>query len=849
MKSVPAVPNSLASFTRKRMTTAISAAAMVTAMSATPAYAAIEEIVITTQKREQTLQDVPITVSAFTGDFMESAQITDAKEVALLTPGVAGDTDDSFLDTINIRGISTNDFGVGAEPSVGVYQNGVYLGRTGGALSSFFDIARVEVVKGPQGTLFGRNASAGAFSIQTNMPTAEQEGSIDIGLGEDGYREFSGVYNLPLSDEWAARFALYRQEQDAWVKNAATGEDVGDLEVTAGRFTISHEGENVTTSLMLEYEDRMMPPTLYRVFDPDNTGLDFFQSNVAKKDEFESDRSPDQMLDEGEVWGATLNIEADLGDGYTLTSITGLRGHNYYYHEDFDGSTANIFNYEQIQEQDYFSQELRLNYDGDGPISWFVGASIYKEDLKTHYNQTFDEDTMCATWAAAGYYSAYYQDAYNAGYIQDCASYYSYYTWQNYYAGDYTDWNDWETNGYYNTDYFANSVYYGPGNPARNDEVDVDAEYEGWGIYGDVTWQVTDDLDITVGGRYTEDKRDFAVSHIGGPNAYFFYGFPYFTSSPVSASNTWSNFSGRLALNWDVNEDVSVYGNISTGYKAGGYNTFFLNFTNADPEAFPFQGWIDASVPLTADSYPDMDPGDIDALAAEVLVDPSNRNLGAVPEEFDKEEVTNYEIGIKSILFDGTMHLNANAYFYDFTDMQAGAYKNGSIYLLRNVGDAEGYGFETDIRWVPNENFDLYLGMAWADTELTKADDEFCDIVSCDEGAQLSGTIEFSAALVATYTIPLESGNIGITWETFHQDDSPGFGEFNKDPLMLDGFTTSNLRIGYNNNDDWSLSFWVNNITDEFYYKGVAGQEGNLAPHHFGFSEPRRMGVRFSMNF
>ena len=604
---------------KNKIAVAVSVATMATALSVGSVQAAeIQEIMVTSQKREQTLGDVPITVSVFTGEFMESAQFTDAKELALLTPGVSGDSDDSFLDTINVRGISTNDFGVGAEPSIGVYQNGIYLGRTGGAVSSFFDLNRIEVVKGPQGTLFGRNASAGAFNISTNMPTQEQTASANLGVGENGYNEFTGVVNMPLSDEWSSRFALYRQEQDGWVKNALTGEYIGDLEVTAGRFTLAHEGENVTTSLMVEYEDRLMPPSIYRVFDANNTGLDFLQSNIAKEDEFESDRSADQMLDEGEVWGATLNVEADLGEGYTLTSITGLRGHNYHYAEDFDGSGANIFNFEQLQEQDYFSQEIRLNYDGDGPVSWFVGASIYKEDLKTHYNQTFDEDTMCATWGQAYY-------GYDPEYVTDCSSQYNYYNWYYYYSPYNNDGVSFDSF----TD-FAASDYnydYGPGIGIRNDEVDIDAEYEGWGIYGDVTRALTDNLDLTIGGRYTVDKRNFAVSHNGFADSYFFYSFPYFTSTPVVANNKWSNFSGRMALNYYVNDDVSIYSNVSTGYKAGGYNTFFLQFNNADVEdtdIFPFDGSTDASNPA----------------------------LGATPEEFDKEEVTNYEIGFKSILFD-----------------------------------------------------------------------------------------------------------------------------------------------------------------------------------------------------
>ena len=130
-------------FIKKTLLSAAVAAATLSAGQLSAAQ--IEEVIVTTQKREQSLQDVPVSVSAFTGNFMDKAQINDAKELSLLTPGVSGDTDDSFLDSINVRGISTNDFGVGAEPSIGVYQNGVYLGRTGGALSSFFDIEMVEL--------------------------------------------------------------------------------------------------------------------------------------------------------------------------------------------------------------------------------------------------------------------------------------------------------------------------------------------------------------------------------------------------------------------------------------------------------------------------------------------------------------------------------------------------------------------------------------------------------------------------------------------------------------------------------------------------------------------------------
>jgi iron complex outermembrane receptor protein len=749
--------------------------------------AQIEEIIVTTQKREQSLQDVPISVSAFTGSFMEKAQISDAKAVALLTPGVSGDTDDSFLDSMNVRGISTNDFGVGAEPSIGVYQDGIYLGRTGGALASFFDLQMVEVVKGPQGTLFGRNASAGAIAVTTAKPTDEQSGSVDLGIGEDGYSEFTGVMNMPVNDNFSQRIAIYQQKKDGWVKNINDGKMAGAIENTAARYTLAYESDMVSGTLMLEYEDRQGPPTLYQAFDPDDTGISFYSSDAARN-EVSSDVNSDDLIDEGEVWGATLNVEVDLGNDYSLTSITGIRGHNYYYKEDFDGEDRFIFNYSQIQEQKYFSQEFRLNKDTDA-VSWFVGASMYQEEIETRFNQTYDEDVMCQTLAVA--YSVDYDGDpdYVESEVTDCSSYYYY----NYGDASYTD----------------------PGVGTRNDSVDIDAEYDGWGVYGDATFHVSEKLDVSVGARYTEDNRDFGQKFGGEDRNYFFYSFPFFSSDFIRGSDSWTNTSVRTAVSYQLSDEVSTYINYSTGYKAGGFNTLFVMFP---------------------------DSVDVDSLDGEDAVE-----LGGSPESFEKEEVTNIELGLKGQFWDGQMQLNASIYQYQFDGMQSGYYV-GSRYSVANVGDAEGNGVELDMRLLPSDNLDIYLGLSWADTELTKPAEGFCEPADC-LGAQIPGTVEFSAAMVATYTVPMKNGDLAVTWETFHQDESVGFGQFDLNPLMADGFTTNNLRIGYDSAEDWSVTLWVNNITDEFHYKGVAGADSNIAPHYFGFSEPRRMGVDIGFKF
>jgi iron complex outermembrane receptor protein len=156
-----------------------------------------------------------------------------------------------------------------------------------------------------------------------------------------------------------------------------------------------------------------------------------------------------------------------------------------------------------------------------------------------------------------------------------------------------------------------------------------------------------------------------------------------------------------------------------------------------------------------------------------------------------------------------------------------------------------------DMRFLPSDSLDIYMGLAWAESELTKPNstlsEDFCE-ADCT-GAMLPGTVEFSAAMVATYTIPIKDGDINVTWEIFHQDESPGFGDFSLDPIMLDEFTLSNFRVGYESADNWTMTVWVNNVFDEFYYKGVAPADGIIAPHYFGFAEPRRAGIDVSYTF
>ena len=225
----------------------------------------LEEVVITAQKRQQSLQDVPLSVSAFTGDMLSEGRMADIRAIVDFTPGFSGNTADGFTDALSMRGISTNDFGIGGDPSVAMFEDGIWAGRTGGVMTSMFDVERVEVVKGPQGTLFGRNSIAGAVSTFTNKPQSVFGASAELSLADHEEIEANAMVNIPLGDEWAMRVAGYLLDNDGYLDNLAGGDDLGYHQVSAGRVSLRRSGETLDATLIAAYEDREQDPSVYWV--------------------------------------------------------------------------------------------------------------------------------------------------------------------------------------------------------------------------------------------------------------------------------------------------------------------------------------------------------------------------------------------------------------------------------------------------------------------------------------------------------------------------------------------------------------------------------------------------------
>ncbi|MCJ8318248.1 MAG: TonB-dependent receptor [Colwellia sp.] len=777
------------------------------------------EVIVVTQKRVQTLKEVPVSVSAFGEDFLNDFNVTNAVDLAKYTPGLNGGSEnDSYIDSIGIRGIVTADYGIGGDASIGLYLDGVYQGRSGGSLSSFYDMSRVEVAKGPQGTLFGRNAASGAISMYTNEAIDATEGSAEFGIGSDSMYQFTGVFNTTLSDDAFIRFAAYHQSQDSFIDNTEGG-TLHDKEVTALRVNFTYEGwTDSQLKLSLNYEDREQDGGVWR-------------SIWTEGDEraVSSDLGEDG-IDAAEVFAATLDFSHDF-DNVTFFSQTALKNNTWSYLEDYDGTAMPLGNYSQNDDNEYLSQEFRITSNTDSDVFWFVGISAYQEKVSSYFYNGYDDDAFCAQLPNLEEWD------------QSLDSHTS--QPENYYA----DCHELMVDDWYGLDpiddaaeiaeLVADGEIPGPGEGVNGvrEEINARGTNSGWGIYGDVTWSMTEKTDLTVGGRFSYDNKEFALSlpePDGWLGHYWLVG-GHTGGQWIEDEKDWSEFTPRIALNHKLTDNINVYANYSRGYKAGGYNTFAFEIAYED-----WTGW-DAE-----EEWFDYEPdGVIDDIDTEFWG--SELYGGEMPEgttlaSYDPEVVDSYEVGMKGDFLDNTLKINLGLYFYDYQDFQGVFAANGGS-TIKNIGQAEGKGIEFDVTYLPSDNLRLFLATAIQDSEVIEGEDL--------DGSSLVGkklaAPDVTISFVGSYYWYLDNDvdlalQVSYNWqtETFGDEFMGGNDAYALPSYGLLGAQFSATSMS------WSISAYVDNITDELYYdSGVA----DTGLSHFGIGRGINGGVKVKYSF
>ena len=517
------------------------------------------------------------------------------------------------------------------------------------------------------------------MNVLTKRPTNGQtDGYVELSAGERGVLEFEGGTNVTLSDTFAVRAAGQYMHEDGYVTNIATGNDHIGLDKKAIRLTGDYNnGENVDAMFMVEYEDRDQSGTIYRATGQGGSYalLESIYGDLGlPTDPLQINvvEPINGIFDRGEIVSLSAAINVETSVG-TVTSLTGYKDHDYAYAEAFSAVNLRIFDYEQDQTGTYFEQELRLSSDTDGALDWYAGASYYEEHIDTKFLGRQDEEIYCNVYWGNSCQGLF--DYYNGSpYAYTLYYYFGTYTWTPSPTGYMEDWN--QTIG----------------------------RFSGWATYLGLNYQITDSIDVTLGVRYNKDKKKFSQETLTALNPSPVLGNRVQTgyttpAGPLTDTQSWDDTTYQFALSFKPNDDTLTYVSVTTGYKQGGFNSFALS---------PVAVW------------------------GQTAATPSTH----VPAHFNGESSISYEIGYKGTLFDNRMQLTANAFIYEYKDLQSFCNTTTPVATVCNVGVLDGRGVEGTLAAVLTDNWQLNVGFSYFDSE-AKDIQEFCG-----DGIRLFGTAD-----------------------------------------------------------------------------------------------------------
>jgi iron complex outermembrane receptor protein len=651
---------------------------------------ALEEVVVTARKREESLQDVPMSISAVSGETLEKAGYAELNNLNRISSNVFFEAADRSKPLIFIRGVGTRSYDAGSDPSVGVFLDGVYLGRFGALDMDLLDVARVEVLKGPQGTLYGRNTIGGAISVVTRDPTDAFTGRL---TGEVGVGDVSGddLYGLnvtlsgPLSETVSASLSGGRRYRDGFQPVGVAGVRGGSEDSWSVRGKVRFDLGDAQLRLSADYADADGPPLI--LVPNDLSGR--FPNPGALAPGFVTPREPanpyrpaSDTTDQGirkETYGASAQLDWTFG-GLTLTSISAARSMSLDERDDLDGSTLPFQIYEADEESDQVSQELRLAYAGER-INWLVGAYFSREDVKRTETILFGPASLLTVLA-------------------------------------------------------------GP-TPLVWD-FGVDLESTSLAAFGQLQWEITDALSATIGARYSDDEKDVVFDTrttvpIG------------IASFRAALSRSWSSFDPSIAMNYRFNDDVMAYASWATGYKSGAFQFIAISAAVANQVAEPEEvesievgvksTLFDNRVRFNAAAFT-MDYKDLQQLR---LVPIGGGTTRVVISNAGSSRIKGIELEAKAIL-SPEWSIDANygyldAQFKDYVFNATSDFSGNRMPRSPEHTASVALNYEREVAW---GLLQARLGYAWRDSIFFEADNNVIDPES-SEGAL--GLLDFSASL------------------------------------------------------------------------------------------------------
>lgn len=662
----------------------------------------LEEIVVTARKQSENLQDVPIAISVVSEAMLEQRGVSLLSEITATMPNVTTTGGGQGPNVFSIRGLSTTSNNPGFETGIGLYIDEVYVGKSFAFDTALLGAQSIEVLRGPQGTLFGRNTIGGVISLHTKNPGDELEAEIDATYGNYDFIQVRGQVSGPIvADKVSGLFSAMIKNRDGYLTDHVTGGSYNNEDSWSMRgkllFTPS---ENLEITLSADY---YKDDNIDGVADVRGGALAPVDGTPLEERSIGSDF---ENYGNREIYGLAGNIVWQ-GDGFDITSITSYRSLETDSLLDQDFTVVDFSFTGRREELGQFSQEIRLASQNDGAFNYLVGLYYFRTDLEALTTANLGADAIFALLNAAV--------------------------------------------------------------PGETVFSAADVTGNAYAIFGSFTYDISDDLTLSGGLRYSYEDKDIVFSQTLSDGAFVMP----LAGIAVPIASMQDNVSdgavsGNISLNYRVNEDASLYATFSRGFKAGGFNATVLGFT---PDQL----------------------------------------------RFEKETVNQYEIGFKSSLMEGKVRLNAAAFYMDYSDKQE-QIVNGAIFTVGNAASATSKGFEVELTALPHPQFEVFGNLGYLDTEY----DAFpgCDFdgmgapVDCS-GNALQVAPEFSASFGGRFEQPLsDSINLVVSGDLSYEDDSFITATNNPD-FIKQSATFVNGRIGVESADGrWRVAFWGKNIFD-----------------------------------
>ncbi|QDK33629.1 TonB-dependent receptor [Sphingomonas sp. IC081] len=691
------------------------------------------EIIVTARRREERLVDVPIAVSSFSGDQLARSGALDITDIAQMAPNVTLEPSRGTNSTLSafIRGVGQQDPVSGFEQGVGIYLDDVYLNRPQAAVLDIYEVQRVEVLRGPQGTLYGRNTIGGAVKYVTaDLPdTFALKARGTYGT----YNQLDGVVSAsaPIGDIVRLGAAVARLTRDGFGTNITTGKDNYDKDVWGARGTLEMGGRGAPVSIRISGDytrDRSNPRGGHRLIAGSAAGSEILP------DVFDSAGGIDDPKQDVEAWGLAMNVKVDLSDALSFKSISAWRKDHSATPIDFDASPTVDLDVPAFYDNEQLSQEFQLAYD-KGPLQALVGFYWLDASADTY----FDSRT-------------------------------------------------------YTT--LATTL------PMLTGHTEADVNTKTWAIFGDFTYNLTDQFSLSLGGRYTWDKREADIlkqSYIFGGSAGFQNpGTLIATDTNFSGSAVYKKFTPRASISFKPSRDHNIYASYSQGFKGGGF----------DP-----RGAGKNAPTSNASGVPS------DAEIAQYL-------------SFKPETVDSYELGYKGNLLDGALYVAAAAFRMDYKDIQI----PGSVActvsgvptfcgVVSNAGKARLQGLELETNATlgrdiaaAGDKLTLSGSLGYIDAKFRKYETLIAGkTVDVAKYRNIQNTPKWTASGTLGYDTPVGGGDLLLSTTVSYRSKVHQF-EFPNPYLDQKGYALWDASIVYTAPDGrWSLGVHGKNILDKEY--------------------------------